>query len=99
MRNCPTFATSFAAFSEARPDLTQLAGKLLMKMDNSSYVSIPSRPYARSQVRGADAPGRLDPVAAREAGAAVSSAWHDPGTRRCSAARPGPSASIPGARV
>src|SRR5437588_3979392 len=49
MRNCPTFATSFAAFSEARPDLTQLAGKLLMKMDNSSYVSTPSRPYARSK--------------------------------------------------
>jgi hypothetical protein len=48
MRNRPTFATSFAAFSEARPDLTQLAGKLLMKMDNSSYVSTPSRPYARS---------------------------------------------------
>src|SRR3954451_22273029 len=50
MRNRPTFATSFAAFSEARPDLTQLAGKLLMKMDNSSYVSTPSRPYARSDL-------------------------------------------------
>src|SRR3954454_16332740 len=48
MRNRLTFATSFAAFSEARPDLTQLAGKLLMKMDNLSYVSTPSRPYARS---------------------------------------------------
>src|SRR3954465_2371251 len=51
MRNRPTFATSFAAFSEARPDLTQLAGKLLMRMDNSSYVSTPSRPYARSKDR------------------------------------------------
>src|SRR4051812_29820171 len=51
MRNRPTFATSFAVFSEARPDLTQLAGKLLMKMDNSSYVSTPSRPYARSEER------------------------------------------------
>src|SRR4051794_3682636 len=52
MRNRPTFATSFAAFSEARPDLTQLAGKLSMKMDNSSYVSTPSRPYARSYQKG-----------------------------------------------
>src|SRR3954454_254534 len=52
MRNRPTFATSFAAFSEARPDLTQLAGKLSMKMDNSSYVSTPSRPYARSHQKG-----------------------------------------------
>src|SRR3954462_3614187 len=50
MRNRPTFATSFAAFSEARPDLTQLAGKLLMKMDNLSYVSTPSHPYARSDM-------------------------------------------------
>src|SRR4051794_30538689 len=55
MRNRPTFATSFAAFSEARPDLTQLAGKVLMKMDNLSYVSTPSRPYARSSHRGRDA--------------------------------------------
>src|SRR3954468_16200931 len=56
MRNCPTFATSFAAFSEARPDLTQLAGKLLMKMDNSSYVSTPSRPYARSMLDWLESP-------------------------------------------
>src|SRR4051812_4686548 len=53
MRNRPTFATSFAAFSPARPDLTQLAGKLLIKMDNSSYVSTPSRPYARSRPQDA----------------------------------------------
>ena len=48
MRNRSTFATTFAASSEAGPNSNQHAGNALIEIDNFSYVSTPYDSDARS---------------------------------------------------